>query len=62
MRAVGVVILKNILSRTLNYVEKITILKFRLDMSWEMEGVKGGLVALQSLSTLKRALALSISN
>ena len=51
----GSVLIKGIISWTLNCMEKMAISKFRLDVFGEMVGVEGVLVAFQSLSTIKKS-------
>ena len=59
----GFVILKDIIFEPLATLNKMVLSKFRLDVFAEMVGVGGGLVALQSFWTIKKAtLASSISN
>ena len=49
-----VVILKDLISRTFNYVKKRATSKFSLDVFGEMVGAEGALFAIQSLSTIKK--------
>ena len=50
----GVFILKDLVSRTFNYVNKMAISKFSFEVFGEKVGVRGGLVSLHSLSTIKK--------
>jgi hypothetical protein len=58
----GAIILKYLISRTFDYIEQKDISKFWLDVFGEMVGVRRRLVALQSVSTIEKALVLSIFN
>jgi hypothetical protein len=58
----GVVTLKDLVSRTFNYVEQNGYLKILIGCVWGNSGLERWLVALQSLSTIKRTQSLSISN
>ena len=50
----GFVILKDLISRTFNYVEQNGYLKILIGCVWGKGGVRGGFVALKSLSTIKK--------
>ena len=49
----GFVILKDLISITFSYVEQNDYLKIFIECVWEMVGVRGAVVALKSLSTIK---------
>ena len=57
-----VVILEEIISGPFNYVEQNGCLKILIGCVWGNDGRGRGLVALQLLLTIKRAIPLSISN
>ena len=58
----GGFILENMISRPFNYLKQNCYLKILIRSVWENGGRRRGLVALQSLLTIKRALSVSIFN